>query len=346
MFSYDNQVVQADMKRLSALDFTPFRYRRVLITGVTGMLATYLACALLYMNDTQGLNIQVTGLARHREKAERRFGKLLDRPDFTLLVQDVTEPIVSPTPFDCIFHLAGSASAAAIAAAPTDIILANVLGTKNVLEAAAGHPGTKVFFASTREVYGRSEETVLREETQGTLDMLSPRSCYPESKRMAENLCAVYHDQRGVPVCIARIAHSYGPGMQLANDGRIMADLLGNASRGEDIVLKSDGSARRAFCYITDAAAAIFTAFTHTESWGVFNIANETEEVSVRELAELVAAAVPGLGVTFAAPPADSGRAYFNVPRVRLSTEKIEALGWRPQVSLRDGIAYTLKSLF
>ena len=344
MFSYDNQVVREDMERLSALDFKPFRGRRVLVTGVTGMLATYLACAFLYMNDKCGLGVGLTGLARHREKAEMRFGALLERPDFTLLTQDVTEPLTAG-PFDVIFHLAGSASARAIASAPVDVITANVLGTKNVLEAAARRPGTKVFFASTREVYSRSEETVLREETLGTLDMLLPRSCYPESKRMAENLCAVYHQEFGVPVCIARIAHSYGPGMQLAGDGRVMADLLGNASRGEDIVLHSDGSARRAFCYLTDTVAGILTAFTHTEGWGVFNIANETEEISVRELAELAAGCVPGGHVTYAAPPADSARAYFNVPRVRLSTEKLEALGWRPQVKLREGVARTLKSL-
>lgn len=340
MFSYDNPVVRSDMERLSTLDFEAFRGKRVLITGLNGMLATYVAFALLYQNE-RGLGCRVTGLVRSREKAERRFGALLERPDFSLLEQDVTFPLPEE-PFDYIFHLASSASAKAMVSAPVDIIMANVLGTKNVLELARRQPDCRVFLASTREVYGKAEGDTLYEETQGTLDVLSPRSCYPESKRLAENLCAVYHQQYGVKVCIARMAHAYGPGMQLQGDGRIMADVLGSVAERRDVVLKSDGSAKRAFCYLTDAVSAMFTALTHTDGLAVYNIANESEEVSIRTLAEL-AAGERGLRVICGAAPTD-GRAYLTIPRVCLSTEKLEALGWKPQVSLQEGIDRTLRS--
>lgn len=342
MFCYSNSLVQEDLESLSRLDFTPYRDSRILITGLTGMLATYLAFAFLYCNERLGLNTKVTGLVRNRVKAESRFKELLGRPDFDLMVQDVTDPIEGE--FDVIFHLAGSASAAAILNSPEGIIRANVVGTGNVLELAARN-SARVFFASTREVYGSTGETILTEETLGVLDQLNTRSCYPESKRMAENLCAVYGDRYGLNICIGRIAHSYGPGMQLKEDGRIMADLISNGVSGEDIVLKSDGTARRAFCYITDAVSAILLTTGKREGLSVYNIANETQELSIRELAELVASLSRNSRVVFHLPEQSEKKAYFSVPRVRLSTEKLESLGWKPMVSLEEGVRRTLEAM-
>lgn len=343
IFCYKNSAVQRDMEIFDADVFNVYKNARVLITGVTGMLATYIAYAMMYLNDTKSLNISVVGLARNRKKAEERFFDLVERPDFSLLIQDVTQPVTDEEGFDYIFHLAGSASAAAIVSSPQGIIAANVAGTGNILELAAAKPGTKVFFASTREVYGKTDSTVIKEDDIGILNPLSVRSCYPESKRMAENLCAVYNDKYGVNVAIGRIAHSYGPGMQLEGDGRIMADLISNAVKGEDITLKSDGSAKRAFCYISDAVAAVLMAAGRVSGLEVYNIANEKEEISIKDLAAMIAGMVPGVKVAFTLPDESAKKAYFNIERVSLSTEKIEKLGWKPVTGLEEGIKRTIE---
>src|SRR5690606_6501333 len=115
----------------------------------------------------------------------------------------------------------------------------------------------------------------------GILDPLDYRSCYPESKRMAENLFKSYSLQHKVHFNILRIAHVYGPGIQIHNDGRVMGDLINDAINNRQIHLKSDGKAIRAFCYITDALEAIFRILINGKNDDSYNIANETEPVTI-----------------------------------------------------------------
>lgn len=169
------------------------------------------------------------------------------------------------------------------------------------------------------------------------------RSCYPESKRAAETLLRSYFNQYGVEVYVARIAHTYGPGMQIENDGRIMADLIGNAVRGEDIVLKSKGEALRAFCYLSDAICGILAIMMNGEAGEAYNLSNETEEISILQLAELMVELSEGKSqLKFDIPPTNTG--YCNYQRVALDSRKINAIGFRPQVPLREGIRRTIQS--
>ena len=92
-----------------------------------------------------------------------------------------------------------------------------------------------------------------------------------------------YYLQYGVNFNAVRIAHSYGPTMQLENDGRVMADLMGDVVAGRDIVLKSSGEAIRAFLYITDAVLGMFTILFHGEPAMAYNLANETEPISIKD---------------------------------------------------------------
>ena len=336
----NEKIIQEDMERIARVlpDAKNFNNKSILVTGANGMLAAYLVNFFTYLNETSGAGIKVYALSRNSERLKERFG---DRVE--ILAQDVTSGINVPGELDYIFHLAGMADPVSIKNDPVGIIRANVQGTMNVLELAR-EKGALVVFASTREVYGAMPEGtyLIHEEDAGSLDPADPRSCYPESKRLAETLLVSYHNQYYVNFINTRIAHAYGPGMRLENDGRVMADFLSDAVAGRDIVLKSAGTALRAFCYVSDAISGMLTAVLRGEKNRSYNLANETEEISVRGLAELAAEMSPtNIGVTFVTDADQSG--YVKFKRVALDTSRLEALGWKPEVGLRDGIKRTIE---
>lgn len=220
----------------------------------------------------------------------------------------------------------------------------NLVGTMNVLDWARVSGVAKVIFASTREVYGKNEEAeLLDEQAYGTLDPQDDRSCYPESKRAAETLLRSYFLQYGIPYNIVRIAHSYGPTMRLENDGRVMADLVSDVVAGRDIVLKSNGEAIRAFLYVTDAVLGMFTVLFRGKAGEAYNLANETEPVSIRELAQRLAASRNDKTIRVVVNEGDQ-KGYCAYRRTALDTTAIGHLGWKPRVSLGEGITRVVSS--
>lgn len=347
MFEYKNKIVQEDLRQMAEeqLDWHQFDGKTILVTGATGMLATYISYFLLYLKEEKGIDLRLLALCRTKSKAENTFKEFLNKPYFYLLLQDVCEPIQYDGSIDYIFHLAGNASPHYINTDPVGIVKSNMLGTFNVLELAKEKQTSKVVFASTREVYGKNEmEERLTETSFGTIDPLENRSCYPESKRAAETIFRSYFLQYGINFNALRIAHSYGPGMNLHSDGRVMADLIGNVVEEEDIELKSTGEALRAFCYITDAVTGIFYTALKGEAGEAYNLANETEEISIRSLAEMLVSQRKNkdLKVIFNIPESNTG--YCNYKRVGLYTQKLERLGWQPKVDLKEGCKRTINS--
>lgn len=333
---YRNEIIQEDLQKIcDGYDFSELRGKKVLVTGALGMLAYYYVAALLYLNDKKDYGITVYVLARRRDALEAEFG---DRDDVAMLVQDVCEPIEISEKIDVVLHAAGRADPESFLNNPVGVIEANVNGVENVLQFAK-RDGALVVFPSTREVYGAVEHSPIKETDAGILDHTELRSCYPESKRMAENLIIGYSHQFGIQYQIARLAHAYGPMMKIEGDGRVMADLLGRVVRGEDIVLKSEGLAKRAFCYVADAVAGLLLMTISSEKNQIYNLANETEEITIRELAEKLA---EWFGLEMRIEIDDNTGGYAKFARTALDTSKIEGIGWKPQVGLEDGIKRTV----
>ena len=349
MFGYNDLVVQDDMKLMAdtLVQWSNLKNKTVLVTGATGMLATYITYLLCYLHEERNYNIHVIVLCRTRSKAEDLFLPFLKETWFSLFCQDICDPIHCPTSVDYIFHLAGNASPYFIKNDPVGIIKSNLLGTYNIVEFARENKVQNIVFTSTREVYGKNEDALmLSEDNYGVVNPLENRACYPESKRAAETLLYSYWLQYQIPFCVVRIAHCYGPGMKLKDDGRVMADLLSNVIEGENIVINSDGSAERAFCYITDAVIAMFYVLFNGKSGKAYNLANETEPISIKELAELLVSIRKDkqIKVVFEIP-AITPSVYCNYKRTGLSTTELEKLGWYPKVCLRDGIIKTINSM-
>lgn len=365
---YSHSIVQEDLLRMrqASLPWSQFDGKTVLVTGATGMLASYVCWLLLSLREQAGVRVSVIALCRDAGRASELFGQFVGKPYFRLLIQDVCEPIEVEGPVDYVFHLAGNASPHFINTDPVGILRANLQGTLSVLELAREKSVAGVVFASSREVYGRNDSApALDEQAFGVLDPLDDRSCYPEGKRAAEALFRSYYLQFGIPYYILRIAHAYGPTMRLEGDGRVMADLLADAVAGRDIVLKSTGEAIRAFLYVTDAVLGMFTALLLGSPASVYNLANETEPISIRSLAQLLAVR-RGLRVIVPANPGEvclsgeSGqidrivfvpsesddavrKGYCAYPRTALDTSALESLGWEPLVGLEEGVGRVME---
>ena len=338
-----NPIIEGDVSRLAErMDLSGLQGKHVLISGASGMLASYFVFLFDWLNQHWDYRIQMTLLLRNRAKAEKKFGEILTHPGVSVLQQDVCLPIVTEQTFDYIIHGASMADPTSIVNRPFEIMQANTVGTANICQLARTNGG-EILFLSTREIYGALDTDCIREEMFGALDHMNSRSCYPESKKCAEAMLLANYSEYHVPFKVVRIGHSYGPGMAIDNDGRIMSDMMHNMVHHEDFLLKSTGMMKRAFCYISDAIAALLYVMLFGQCGQAYNVTNETEEIAVRDLAQLMADKV-GTGVTFQIQDAAANqRGYFQVPRVQLDTSRLRALGWKPEVTLSDGIDRTYR---
>ena len=346
MLSYYKKIVQDDMEDIfdREIPFEKLENKSVLITGATGMLATYIVYFLYYLNINKKKNIKIYSLVRNKKKAEKIFCDLLEDNNFNIIEQDIEKEINISEKIDYIFHLASSANPKTILENPIGIVKANTIGTINIFEFARIN-NSKVFFSSTREIYGFvKEKEYINEEEMGILGCLEKRACYPESKRIAETICNSYYLQYNVNYQIARIAHVYGPGMNIENDGRIMSDIIFDVVNNKNIILKSDGSALRAFCYISDAIRGIFTIVLKGEQNNVYNLSNEEEEISIKKLSELFVELFPekNIKIEYVIPTLND--VYTNYKTNGLDNKKIYSLGWKIKIKLKEGIKKTVLS--
>ena len=346
MLSYSNKIVQEDLLDIynSMLDFDKLDNKSILITGATGMLATYIVYFLHYLNIEKNKNIKIFSLVRNKNKAEKLFKELLNDKNFIIIEQDICEEIKLNEKIDLILHLASSANPSAILNNPVSIVKANTIGTINVFELAK-KSRSKIFFSSTREIYGKIENiNQIKENDMGICNCLEERACYPESKRISETICKSYNLQYGIDYQIARIAHVYGPGMNIDNDGRIMSDIISDVVNNRNIILKSAGTALRSFCYLSDATIGMFMILLNGKNNEVYNLSNEIEEITIKDLAKLCKNLFPEKKLEVKYRISNDNKGYTNYKRVGLDNSKLYELGWRIKINLKKGIVKTVKS--
>ena len=341
-------IVQEDLERISStsLPWGDLAGVTVLITGANGFVPAYLVEALLYRNEREPANhSKVLALDRDRARARERFAAYADRPDLHFIVQDVCEPLLIQEPIHFIIHAASKASPSHFSANPAGSILPNVLGTYHLLEMARRLQTRGFLFLSSGEVYGRFNSPPtqpITEDQFGSLDPLDPRASYAEAKRAGEALCLAWHQQYGVPTRIARLGHTYGPGMDLT-DERVFADFVGCIVQRKDIVLKTDGSASRPFCYLADATAGLLTVLLKGQGGTAYNLMNDEAVISIKDLATLLAGLFPdrSVRVVLPEPRERGGYAHWN-PGFLVATQRIRRLGWKRATSVESGFRRTV----
>ena len=338
----DSSVIRRDMEELSqcGLNWNRISDTGILITGAYGMLASYIVYFLIFLNEFCDSNIKIYAQFRDKTKLRKRFGKYVEKPYFNSMQCDLSEELSLPGDVDYIVHAAGLASSNHYAKCPVDVLLPNVVGTYNLLNLACLKKVRGFLFFSTGGVYGKTKDnSKINECDFGSLDPASPHSCYEESKRMGETMCYSYAKQFSVPAKVVRIAHTYGPTMDLETDPRVFSEFMRNAIEGNDIVMKSDGTAKRVFCYLTDAVAGFFTILLDGTVGEAYNITNPGEQLTISELAELVLE-LSGNRKRVVFKQRDKSESYLEDPNAGfsvLSVAKLETLGWKPGVSARDG---------
>lgn len=323
-------------------DWARFAGSHVLIAGATSFLAAYLVEFFALLSERWPEQpVVVHALARNPEKLRRRFAYLMQHAWFRPIIQDVCDPLPELERVDFVVHAAGAASPKHYLADPVGTVRANVLGTLNLLELARLHHA-RVLFMSSGAVYGHGEsDRPIAEGDFGVLDPLDISACYGEGKRVAETLCADYFRQHGVNTIMARISHTYGPGIAL-DDGRSFADFVADALAGRDIVLNSDGSGSRPFCYVADATLAFLILLLRGEGGNAYNVGLD-QETTILELARLIAGLSPTPGLSVSHQPPNTARQALFRAHGHCDISKMERLGWRPTILPEAGFERTLR---
>ena len=313
------------------------RNGRVLITGATGLVGSFLTDCLIALNRERNLNLRLFALCRNAVRAQERFGDAV-----VAIAADVAE-VKSLPECDFIVHAASNAHPRAFANDPVGTMLGNLLGVRNLLEHLRAQGRGRLLFVSTGEIYG--ENPAIRDgfaETDfGKIDSMNPRACYPESQRAAETLCASYLKQYQVDSVVARLCYVYGPTITSENS-RADAQFLRNAIAGEDVVMKSAGAQVRSYCYVADAASALAAILLNGESGCAYNVANRDSVRSIREYAETLAG-VAGVRVRFELPDDAEKKGYSAVSRAVQKPDRLEALGWKPAFTFEEGMEHTCR---
>jgi len=326
---------------------------RILITGANGFLMSYVVDAIARWNETDGGNdVQILAVDNFRTGLSERLAHLKNRRDVSFIEHDVVEQLELAGPVDWIIHGASVASPTYYRRYPLETLDANITGTRRMLDLARekGSPGIVVM--SSSEVYGDpdAEHVPTAEDYQGNVSCTGPRACYDESKRVAETLSSIYHDKFGLAVKVVRPFNVFGPGQHLG-DKRIIPDLMSAAVNRQPIILYSDGTATRSFCYVSDAVRAIVMILAADDTGGLaFNVGNDEVEISIRDLAELACEVSrqlvksDSIGVQYA--KSEDANYTTDNPQRRCPdlTRVRQIVGYIPKVGLRSGLERTLRS--
>ena len=336
-----NNIIREDMDNIfRAGNYEALKDKVVLVTGPYGMLASYVMFFLLYLNEVHSYNIKIISISRNANMFNKRFQMYAEK--ITNISQSVNEEVNIRC--DYIIHAASLASPDVYERFPVDVALPNIIGTYNLLELANRYKARFLFFSSSC-VYGdfKGEWKTVKESDFGSMDPLSPHSCYDESKRAGETLCAAYYTQKGVETVMARIAHNYGPTMDIANDPRVYASFIKNALAGENIQMKSDGSARRSFCYISDATAAYFKLLLDGKPGEAYNVCNTEQTITIKELGQIIAD-LGNVELIHVKRKKEENYLQDTSPDTLLySNEKVKELGVTFEVDIRSGFERILK---
>lgn len=345
-----NPIIYEDMCEIynSRKDWSCLKERTIFISGAAGMLASYLTYYLIFLNEVHNKNINIYINVRNIQKAREKFGNYISKPYIHLLDRSVIDDISTAENFDYIIHAASLASPQYYGKYPVDTILPNVVGTYKLLDKAKKDKAKAFLFFSSGDVYGNVESSEnISEGMIGNIDFLETGSFYGESKRCGEAICRAYFLQYGVPTKVIRIAHTYSPTMDIYNDKRVFAEFVSNIINNEDIIMKSDGSAKRPFCYISDAITGMLKVMIDGEPGEQYNLGNDHEFISIKDLASTLISLYPDkkLQIVFSTREDIGYTPSKAIKTSTLSMNKLRSLKWEAIIDIKTGFKRVIDSL-
>ena len=279
IFSEDISIIAQDLKQF----YDGLEGKTILIAGGKGFLGTYFTNVLIRINQILSKPMKIIvldSLITSKDKKE------LNNFNVDFLEQDISERFEISEDVDYIIHAASIASPPTYRKFPIKTIDVNYQGTKNLLEIAKDKKITSMLFLSSSEIYGDPDIFPTPESYVGKVSCTGPRACYDESKRLAETVSILYYQQYNIPIKIARPFNVYGPYLNL-NDGRVIPDFMNNAINNSEIIIHSDGSPTRSFCYVSDAIIAFLKLLFSKHDGIICNVGND-EEISMENVAKMI----------------------------------------------------------
>jgi dTDP-glucose 4,6-dehydratase/UDP-glucuronate decarboxylase len=344
MCAMTSTVIAADVVEIgtrAAEDLAYFDGKTVLVTGGAGFLPAYLVDVLAARASTQpaGKQLRIVVADNFVTGLPARLAHLSGHPAVEIRTVDVSQPASLDRAPDVVIHGASIASPIAYRRSPLETIEVNAMGTWRLLAATAAKGQLSVFvLLSSSEVYGDPDPAFIPtpEAYPGRVSFTGPRACYDESKRLAETLCMTYFRTHAAPVRIVRPFNVYGPGLRL-DDGRLVPDLARAALLGRDLVLHSDGTPTRSFCYVTDFVVGLLRVIARGKDGEAYNIGND-HEIAVRDFATAMSRAAGGGPRVVVARSDDPDYLTDNPQRRCPDLTRLRALGAAPTVDLERGL--------
>lgn len=313
---------------------------RALITGGSGVIGSHLADALLKRGyDVTVIDNLSTGRIANIEHN-------ISRPDFHFLNSSImNEQLMDELIRKCdiIYHLAASVGVKYIVEDPLQGILTNVKGTEIVLELAFKY-WKRIVFASSSEIYGKSENVPFKEDDERILGATNvERWSYSTAKAVDEHMFFAYAD-KGLPVSIVRYFNAYGPRIDERGYGSVVAKFISQSLRNAPITIHGDGRQTRCFTFIDDTVNGTVLTGEKNEAIGnVFNIGNN-KETSIYELAEMIIKLIGSSSKITLIPyeEAYGGRHEDTRRRMPDITKAGSILGFQPTIQLEEGLKRTI----
>lgn len=305
--------------------------KKILVTGGCGFIGSNLCKKILDAgNYVICLDNLFTG-------TENNIAAFKDKPNFKFIYHDVINPLNLEENIDEIYNLACPASPIHYQFNPIKTAQTSVFGALNMLELAT-QKRAKILQASTSEIYGDPEVHPQPEAYWGYVNSIGIRSCYDESKRMAETLFFDYHRQYSTAIKLIRIFNTYGPNMNI-DDGRVISNFIVQALRNEDITVYGSGLQTRSFCYIDDLLEGMTKMMESDNNFiGPVNLGNP-EEFTMLSLAELIIS-MTGSKSKIEFKPLPSDDPARRKPLIDLARQKLK---WEPKINLQTGLTKTIK---
>ena len=319
--------------------------RSILITGAAGLICSSVVDILFRYNDTHENKIQILAAGRCIERMSARFGKQVNRPDFSFVIYDASKTDNSiDVKADYILHGASNASPDMIVKEPVETMVSNFLGMKYLLDYAKETETKRILYISSSEVYGAKDgNEPYKEGEYGYIDLLKSRNSYSIGKCAAETMCVSYADEYGVESVIVRPGHIYGPTAS-PYDVRVGSAWVYAVAKGEDLVMKSDGSQIRSYVYSLDCASAMLKVLLSGENCHAYNISNPNSIITIRELGELLSKA-GGVELKAELPTEEEKKGFNPMSNSSLEAKSLLELGWKGCFDAETGLKHTVEIL-
>ena len=297
-----------------------------IVTGGAGFLGSHLIDKLMYKGES------VICLDNFLTGDKKNIRKWFKNKNFKLINHDLTKPIFVEG--DRIWHLGCPASPSHYQINPIYTAKTIFLGTLNMLD-LANKLKSKIFLASTSEIYGNPKVHPQTEDYFGFVNPIGMRSCYTEGKRIAETLFFDYQRLYNLDIRVARIFNTYGPRMTI-NDGRVMSNFIVQALNNKPLTIYGDGLQTRSFCYVEDLINGMIKVMDGN-IFGPVNLGNH-EEISILDLAKKIKIEINSeMDLIFKDLPIDDPTR--RQPSIALAKNIYQ---WEPRISLEKGLKPTI----